>query len=45
MTINFKVNGSSVSVDAPADTPLLWVIREQLKLAAMNIRPAWAKCR
>jgi hypothetical protein len=26
MTINFKVNGSPVSVDAPADTPLLWAI-------------------
>src|SRR6202045_2532987 len=26
------VNGSAVSVDAPADTPLLWVIREELKL-------------
>src|ERR1700751_1923054 len=28
----FTVNGSAVSVDAPADTPLLWVIREDLKL-------------
>jgi len=28
----FTVNGSAVSVDAPADTPLLWVIREELKL-------------
>jgi aerobic-type carbon monoxide dehydrogenase small subunit (CoxS/CutS family) len=25
-------NSSPVSVDAPADTPLLWVIREHLKL-------------
>ena len=32
MAINFKVNGGSVSVDAAQDTPLLWVIREQLKL-------------
>ena len=32
MAVDFKVNGSQVSVDAPADTPLLWVIREQLKL-------------
>jgi isoquinoline 1-oxidoreductase subunit alpha len=32
MAVNFKVNGSATSVDAPADTPLLWVIREQLKL-------------
>src|ERR1700739_5172710 len=32
MTFQFTVNGSTVSVDAPADTPLLWVIREELKL-------------
>ena len=32
MAISFKVNGGPVSVDAPQDTPLLWVIREELKL-------------
>src|ERR1700729_1896252 len=32
MAFEFTVNGSPVSVDAPAVTPLLWVIREQLKL-------------
>jgi isoquinoline 1-oxidoreductase subunit alpha len=32
MAINFIVNGKSVSTDAPASTPLLWVIREDLKL-------------
>jgi isoquinoline 1-oxidoreductase alpha subunit len=32
MAVTFKVNGASVSVDAPAATPLLWVIREQIKL-------------
>jgi aerobic-type carbon monoxide dehydrogenase small subunit (CoxS/CutS family) len=32
MAISFKVNGRPVSVDAPEDTPLLWVIREGLKL-------------
>jgi isoquinoline 1-oxidoreductase subunit alpha len=32
MAFQFTVNGSAVSVDAPADTPLLWVIREELKL-------------
>ena len=32
MTFQFTVNGSAVSVDAPAVTPLLWVIREELKL-------------
>jgi isoquinoline 1-oxidoreductase alpha subunit len=32
VAISFKINGGAVSVDAPQDTPLLWVIREQLKL-------------
>jgi isoquinoline 1-oxidoreductase alpha subunit len=32
MTIQFTVNGKPVSTEAPADTPLLWVIREEIKL-------------
>jgi isoquinoline 1-oxidoreductase subunit alpha len=32
MTFRFTVNGSAVDVDVPDDTPLLWVIREGLKL-------------
>lgn len=32
MAYSFKVNDATVSVDAPADTPLLWIIREELKL-------------
>ena len=32
MPINFVVNSKSVSVDAPPATPLLWVLRETLKL-------------
>ena len=32
MTINFTVNGRPASTDAPPATPLLWVIREDLKL-------------
>jgi isoquinoline 1-oxidoreductase subunit alpha len=32
MTFQLKVNGTPVSVDDPADTPLLWIIRENLKL-------------
>jgi isoquinoline 1-oxidoreductase alpha subunit len=32
MTIQFNVNGKAVSTDAPPQTPLLWVIREGLKL-------------
>src|SRR6188472_1959809 len=32
MAIQFTINGTTASTDAPADTPLLWVIREGLKL-------------
>src|SRR6266568_953459 len=32
MAINFTVNGRPASTDAPPQTPLLWVIREGLKL-------------
>jgi isoquinoline 1-oxidoreductase subunit alpha len=32
MATTFIVNGRPASTDAPAATPLLWVIREQLKL-------------
>jgi hypothetical protein len=32
MGINFTVNGKAASTDAPPATPLLWVIREGLKL-------------
>src|SRR2546430_17094730 len=32
MTIQFNVNGKPASTDAPPQTPLLWVIREGLKL-------------
>ena len=32
MPINLTVNGRPATVDAPGDTPLLWVIREELHL-------------
>jgi len=30
--VTLNINGKSYSVDAPDDTPLLWVIREQLQM-------------
>ncbi len=30
MSTSFRVNGKGVSIDAPQDMPLLWVLREQL---------------
>jgi isoquinoline 1-oxidoreductase subunit alpha len=32
MPTTFRVNGRTVSADAPPETPLLWVIREEIKL-------------
>jgi aerobic-type carbon monoxide dehydrogenase small subunit (CoxS/CutS family) len=32
MAINVKVNGQSIPVDVPPDTPLLWVLRDVLDL-------------
>jgi isoquinoline 1-oxidoreductase alpha subunit len=32
MKVTFKVNGKPTSVDAPADMPLLWVLRDKLDL-------------
>ena len=32
MATNFTVNGKAATTDAPPATPLLWVIREGLKL-------------
>ena len=29
---NLNINGRNMSVEAPADTPLLWAIREQLQM-------------
>jgi isoquinoline 1-oxidoreductase subunit alpha len=32
MSTTFKVNGRQHTVDAPPETPLLWIIRESLKM-------------
>src|SRR5277367_480195 len=32
MAFDFKINGKAAQSDAPPQTPLLWVIREELKL-------------
>ena len=32
MAIEFKLNGSAVALDVPADTPLLWAVRDELNL-------------
>jgi isoquinoline 1-oxidoreductase alpha subunit len=44
MAISFIVNGRTVSVDAPPDTPLLWVLREELKLSGTKFGCGVGQC-
>ena len=45
MTTNFTVNGRAASTDAPSSTPLLWVIREGLKLTGTKFGlDGWRQC-
>ena len=32
MSIKFEINGRSVTLDVPEDTPLLWAVRDELNL-------------
>ena len=42
--MHLTVNGKAVSVDAPADMPLLWVIREQLDLVGTKFGCGRSQC-
>ncbi|MFT5607834.1 MAG: isoquinoline 1-oxidoreductase alpha subunit [Pseudoalteromonas tetraodonis] len=42
--IEFKLNGETVKSDSPADTPLLWVIRDDLKLKGTKYGCGIAQC-
>ncbi len=42
--ISLKVNGKKYEVDVPADTPLLWVIREGLGLTGTKFGCGVARC-
>jgi len=44
VTTAFVINGSNVEVDADADTPLLWIIRERLKLTGTKFGCGIAQC-
>lgn len=40
----FNLNGKSVTAESPADTPLLWVIRDELKLKGTKFGCGIAMC-
>ena len=42
--MNFSVNGKRVTVDVDADTPLLWVLRDELKLTGTKYGCGIAQC-
>ena len=42
--LSLFVNGNKVSVDAEGDTPLLWVLREQLQLTGTKFGCGMALC-
>ena len=44
MAIGFTVNGNAVTTDAPLATPLLWVIREELKLTGTKFGCGIGQC-
>jgi isoquinoline 1-oxidoreductase alpha subunit len=44
MTVTFKVNGQSRTVDVPSDMPLLWVLRDVLDLKGTKFGCGMAQC-
>ena len=44
MNVSFRVNGSPVTVDVPADMPLLWVLRDVLDLPGAKYGCGIAQC-
>ena len=42
--IEFKLNGQAVTSNSPPDTPLLWVIRDELKLKGTKYGCGIAQC-
>lgn len=44
MTANLLINGQPHSVDAPEDTPLLWVLRDELGLTGTKFGCGVAAC-
>jgi isoquinoline 1-oxidoreductase alpha subunit len=44
MTIRLKVNGEERQVDVDPDTPLLWVLRDELKLTGTKYGCGIAQC-
>lgn len=44
MATSLKVNGKSLGVEAPPDTPLLWVLRDELNMTGTKFGCGVASC-
>ena len=44
MSVTFRVNGKSATVDVPGDTPLLWVLRDVLDLKGTKYGCGISQC-
>jgi isoquinoline 1-oxidoreductase alpha subunit len=44
MSVTFRVNGKSATVDVPSDMPLLWVLRDVLDLKGTKYGCGMAQC-
>ena len=44
MPVSLTVNGKAVTVDAPAEMPLLWVLRDELDLAGAKFGCGRGQC-
>ena len=44
MTVRFTLNGSPIETDADVDTPLLWVLRDELRLTGTKYGCGIAQC-
>ena len=44
MSITFTVNGDPITVDVDPETPLLWVLRDELKLTGTKFGCGMAQC-
>lgn len=44
MLVNFTLNGAPVTVDAPPDMPLLWVLRDELDLKGTKFGCGISEC-
>jgi len=44
MAVSMTVNGKALTIDLPSDTPLLWALRDELKLTGTKFGCGIAQC-